>query len=106
MTPDKDAIEHFLFQMYAPFGGVIELAWSLPGQDAISHAEHYPHNKPDEFVGHAATLNAGGHNIYFTPAILGADVTGRAHDDDVTEVRCLWTDLDSTEAMRARSLFP
>ena len=101
MRPDKAAIEHFLFQMYQPFCGVIELAWSLPGRDAISHAEHYPHAELDELVEHAATLNANRANIYYTPAILRTDVAGRAHDDDVTEVRFLWTDLDSTEAMRA-----
>jgi hypothetical protein len=101
MKPNRDEIEHFLSQMYGGFGGVIELAWSPADQDAIICADHYSHDKLDKFVEHAVELNADRANIYFTPAVLRADTVGRAHDDDVAEVRFLWTDLDSAEAMDA-----
>ncbi len=102
MQADRDMIEQFLTRLYdAGPEGVIELAWSKPGQDAITNAEHFPRNAPVLFSELAACLNAEEQNVYFTPALLRPGVQGRARDDDVIELPALWADLDTPEAMRA-----
>ncbi len=101
MTPDKDVIEHFLFQMYDDFDGVIELAWSTNSRGAITESLHYPFDKFADMVEQAVIVNDAGDNCYFTPAVLRAGTSSRAHNDDVAEARFLWVDLDSADAMRA-----
>ena len=96
-VPDQEAMRQHVDHLFLDsMHGLVELAWTDPGDGAPKHAQLFEIDRLDELVEKAVALNGERRNVYLGAALRKETTPpfGRSNGVDFLAATAVWSDLD------------
>ena len=96
-VPDQEAMQQHVEHLFLDcMHGLVELAWTDPGDGAPKHAQLFGLDRLDELVEKAVALNGERRNVYIGGALRKETTppSGRSNGVDFLAATAVWSDLD------------